>query len=48
MRILISINPEYVEKILAGTKKYEYRRRAAKDVSSLVIYETDHTKKVVA
>ena len=47
-KILISINPEHVEKILAGTKKYEYRRRVAKDVSSLVIYETAPIKKVVA
>ena len=27
--ILISIKPEYVEKIFDGSKKYEYRRRLA-------------------
>lgn len=47
-RILISINPEYVEKILNGTKKYEYRRMIAKkEVKSLIIYSTCPVKKIV-
>lgn len=48
-KILISINPEYVAKILSGEKKYEYRTKAAKrDVDSLLIYETTPVKRVVA
>lgn len=29
--ILLSIKPEYAEKIFAGTKKYEYRRHIASE-----------------
>ena len=48
-RILISINPEHVANIINGTKKYEYRKIAAKqDVSSIVIYETTPIKRIVA
>lgn len=48
-KILISINPEHVENILKGIKKYEYRKIAAKeDVSSIIIYETTPVKRVVA
>ena len=40
--ILLSIKPEYVERILAGTKKYEYRKRLARNKSSiLLVYSTD-------
>lgn len=47
--ILISIKPEYVEKILAGTKKFEYRKRLAKgDINCLFIYSTYPIMKVVA
>lgn len=47
-KVLISIKPEYVNKILNGTKKYEYRRTLAKkDVSSLVIYSTWPVKEIV-
>lgn len=48
-KILISINPEHVEKIIAGIKKYEYRKIAAKqDISTIIIYETTPIKQVVA
>lgn len=48
-KILISIRPEYVEQILDGTKKFEYRTKAAKsDIKSLIIYSTFPTKKIVA
>lgn len=48
-RILISINPEHVENIINGIKKYEYRKIAAKqDISSIIIYETTPIKRVVA
>ena len=48
-RIIISINPEHVENILTGRKKYEFRKIAAKqDISSIIIYETTPVKKIVA
>ena len=48
-KILISINPEHVANIINGTKKYEYRKIAAKqDISSIIIYETTPVKRVVA
>ena len=47
-KILISINPEHVAKILSGEKKYEFRTKAAKkDVDSLIIYETAPVKRIV-
>ena len=47
--IIISINPEHVENIINGTKKYEYRTKAAKcDIGKIIIYETTPVKKVVA
>lgn len=47
--LILSIKPEYVVKILQGTKKYEYRRRLAKEnVSTIYIYSTAPTMKVVA
>lgn len=47
--LLLSIKPEYVEKILRGTKKYEFRKRLAKEnVRVIYIYSTSPTMKVVA
>ena len=47
--ILLSIKPEYVDRILAGTKKYEYRKRLARsDSSVLLVYSTSPVMKVVA
>lgn len=47
--IVISINPKHVKNIINGTKKYEYRTRAAKqDVNKIIIYETIPVKKIVA
>lgn len=48
-KILLSINPEHVKNIISGKKTYEYRKIAAKqDVSTIIIYETVPTKRVVA
>lgn len=48
-KIIISINPEYVEKIISGEKKFEYRTKAAKeDINKIIIYETKPIMKVVA
>lgn len=47
--LLLSIKPEYVEKILQGEKKFEYRKRLAKEeVSYIYIYSTAPSMKVVA
>lgn len=42
MRVLLSIKPEFVEKIFSGEKLYEYRKAAFKNegISSIVIYST--------
>lgn len=49
MKILLSINPEYVEKIFSGIKKYEYRRSIFKrsNIETVVIYSTSPVKKIV-
>lgn len=49
MKILLSIKPEYAEKILNGTKRFEYRRALYrnKDVRSVVLYATKPVGKVV-
>ena len=49
-KILISIKPEYVNEILAGRKKYEYRKVKAKkdNVDKMIIYATAPIMKVVA
>lgn len=48
-KIVISINPEHVENIINGSKKFEYRTKAAKsDVTKIIIYETTPVKKIVA
>lgn len=48
-KIIISINPQHVEKIINGTKKFEYRTKAAKsDINKIIIYETTPVKRIVA
>ncbi|WP_338960432.1 hypothetical protein KSU11_01385 [Fusobacterium nucleatum] len=49
MKILLSINPEYVKKIFSGDKEYEYRRNIFKnkEVQSIIIYCTYPIKKIV-
>lgn len=49
MKVLLSIKPEFVKKILSGEKKYEYRRIIFKDksVKTIVIYSTLPVGKVV-
>lgn len=49
-RILMPINPEYVDEILAGRKKYEYRKIKAKrtNIDKMIIYSTSPVMKVVA
>ncbi len=46
--MLISINPEYVESIFNGTKKYEYRKvRCKKEIDKIIIYSTYPIMKIV-
>jgi predicted transcriptional regulator len=49
MKILLSIKPEYAERILDGTKKYEFRKRVHTNplVRTVVIYATMPVGKVV-
>ena len=49
-KILMSINPEYVDEILSGRKKYEYRKIKAKrnNIDKMIIYSTYPIMKVVA
>lgn len=49
MKILLSIKPEYAEKILAGEKKYEFRRTLFKNplIKTVVIYASSPVKKVI-
>lgn len=49
MRVLLSIKPEYAEKILNGTKRFEYRKALPRheSVRTVVIYATMPVGKVV-
>ena len=48
-RMLLSINPEHVENILNGKKRYEFRKvRCKSDVNKIVIYSTAPQKMIVA
>lgn len=49
MKVLLSIKPEFVEKIFAGTKKYEFRKSLFRrsDVKFVVVYASAPVKRVV-
>jgi predicted transcriptional regulator len=48
MRALLSIKPEYAEKILSGVKKYEFRKAIfKKEVDTVVIYATKPVGKII-
>jgi len=48
MNVLLSIKPRYVEKILNGTKKYEFRRSLfKKPVRRIEIYSSSPVQKLV-
>ncbi|KAB7693166.1 ASCH domain-containing protein [Plesiomonas shigelloides] len=49
MKVLLSIKPEFVDKILDGSKKFEFRKGIFKNnnVKSVVIYSTMPVGKVV-
>ena len=49
MKVLLSIKPEFVEKIFSGEKKFEYRKAIFKNnsISSVIIYSTMPVGKIV-
>ena len=49
MKVLLSIKPEYAEKILRGEKKYEFRKTLFKNplIKTVVIYASSPVKKVI-
>lgn len=49
MNVLLSIRPKYVEAILSGTKKYEFRRTIfkRKDMKKIYLYCNSDIKKIV-
>lgn len=47
-KILMSIKPEYVDKIFSGSKKYEYRKRMCKEkIDTIIVYSSSPIQKVV-
>ena len=47
-KMLLSINPEHVENIMNGNKKFEFRKvRCRPDVDKIIIYATSPIMKVV-
>ncbi len=49
MKILLSVKPEFIDKIFCGEKKYEFRRILFKrdDIKIIVLYASSPVKKVV-
>lgn len=48
MKVLLSIKPEFVEKIISGEKKFEFRRKIfKKDVESVIIYASSPWQMVI-
>ena len=46
--ILMSIKPEYVDKLFSKEKKYEYRKRKCKNkIDKIIVYSSSPVKKVV-
>lgn len=46
--ILLSIKPEYVERIFNGSKKFEFRKHLPQEnVDKIVVYSTDPVQQVV-
>src|SRR4030042_636426 len=49
MKVLLSIKPEFAQKIFAGTKRYEYRKSIFRNsqVSKVIVYASYPIKKVI-
>ena len=49
MKVILSIKPKYVERILSGKKKYEFRKVIFKEaVDEVIIYSSSPVRKLVA
>jgi predicted transcriptional regulator len=49
MKVLLSIKPEFAEKIFNGSKKYEFRRSVFKnrDIKTIVVYASSPIQRVI-
>ncbi|MDF1612895.1 hypothetical protein P0M35_12090 [Melioribacteraceae bacterium 09-Me] len=48
MKVILSIKPEFVEKIIKGEKQFEFRRKLFnKEVESVIVYASSPLKRVV-
>ena len=49
MKVLLSIKPEFAEKIFNGSKKYEFRRSVFKnpDVNTVVVYASSPVQRII-
>ncbi|NJK95928.1 MAG: ASCH domain-containing protein [Bacteroidales bacterium] len=49
MKVLLSIKPEFADKIFAGIKKYEFRRSLFKNpnIKTVVVYSSSPVQKVI-
>lgn len=49
MTVLLSIKPEFADKIFDGTKKYEYRKSIFRrtDIKKIIVYASSPVKKVI-
>lgn len=49
MKVLLSIKPEFAEKIFNGTKKFEFRRSIFKnqEIRKIVVYASSPVQKVI-
>lgn len=48
MKVLLSIKPEFAEKIFSGSKRYEYRRSIfKKKVDTVIVYASSPMRKVI-
>lgn len=49
MKILLSIKPKYIEQIVSGKKKYEFRKETFKERHSnqIIVYSSSPVKKIV-
>ena len=47
--VLLSIKPEFAEKIFAGTKKFEFRKIIFKhrNINKIIVYASSPIKKVI-
>lgn len=48
MKILLSIKPEYTEKIFSGEKKFEFRKQKPKEnFNTVFVYESSPSKSII-